>query len=237
MDWSFSQYYYHTLDPIQRYRRLMVAAGYPPPLQRPLLTWSTSQSVLTTPPRPPTPLVQLQTRQTRSTARTPQCPASARSFRITTCTHTEDRLEQRSSSSSTTSRPAGAEQPGQRRTEEQDQDTGAQPDSMTLQPIPCPRLSPLRVVILGPSMGLLRETAAGTRRASCTGRPHPQPARAWTLLKLLLRLGAIMARTAIENTQQATEAALPTTHSLITTTPTPRPTTPTPPRTANPSPQ
>uniref|UniRef100_A0A3Q3L4J4 Patched 1 n=1 Tax=Labrus bergylta TaxID=56723 RepID=A0A3Q3L4J4_9LABR len=45
--------------------------------------------------------------------------------------------------------------------------------------------------------------------AGCTGKPRPQPARAWTLLKLLLRLGAIMALTAIENTQQAIEPALP----------------------------
>lgn len=232
MDWSFSRCCYHTSDLIQRYRQLMVVAGYPPPLQRPLLMWSTSQSVLTTPPRPPPPLVQLQTRQTQSTALTPQCLVSARSCRTTTCAHTEDNLEQMSSS--TTSRPAGAEQPGQRRTGEQDQDLGAQPDSLTLQPILCLRLSPLRVVILGPSMGLLSETAAGTPRASCTGRPHPQPARAWTLLKLLLRLGAIMAHTAIENTQRATEAALPTTRSLITTS---RTTTPIPPRIANPSPQ
>lgn len=236
MDWSSFQYYCHTLDPIQRCHQLMVVADCLPPLQRPLLPWSISQSVLTTPPLPPTPLVQLQTRQTQSTAPTPQCPASARSCRTTTCTHTEDKLEPRScsSSSSITSRPAGAEQPGQRRIGGQDRGIGAQPDSLILRPILCPRLSPLRVVILGPNKGRLSETTSGTPRASCTGRPHPQPDRARTLLKLLLRLGAIIAHTAIENTQQATEAALPTTHSLITTSHT---TTPTPPRTANLSPQ
>lgn len=95
-------------------------------------------------------------------------------------------------------------------------------------------LWPLRVVILGPSPGLLSVTAAGTPRASCTGRPRPQLARAWTLLKLLLRLGAIMSHTATENTQQATEPALPTTRSLITTS---RTTTLTPPHIANPSPR
>lgn len=94
-------------------------------------------------------------------------------------------------------------------------------------------LSPLRVVILGPSPGQRCGTAAGTPRASCTSRPRPQPARAWTLLKLLLRLGAIMAHMVTENTQQATELALPTASSLITT---PH-TTPTLPLTANPSPR
>lgn len=208
----------------------MVVASCPLCPQRPLLTWSTSQFVLTTPPRPRPPLVQPQTRRTRSTARTPQRPVSARRRRTTTCPRTEDRRERRSSS--TASRPAGAERPGQRRIGEQGQGIGAQPDSLSLLPILC--LCPLRVVILGPSLGPLTVTAAGTPRASCTGRPRPQPARAWTLLKLLLRLGAIMAHTAIENTQQATEPALPTTHSLITTS---RTTAPTPPRIANPSPR
>lgn len=94
-------------------------------------------------------------------------------------------------------------------------------------------LCPLSVVILGPSPGLLN--SSGTPKASCTGSPHPQPARAWTLLKLLLRLGAIMARMApaIEKTQQATEPAPPTTHSLTTTSRT----TPTLPPIANPSPR
>lgn len=92
-------------------------------------------------------------------------------------------------------------------------------------------LSPLRVVILG--RGQLSATAAGTPRASCTGRPRPQPARAWTLLKLLLRLGVIMAHMAIENTQQATEPALPITHNLTTS----LITTSTPPLIANPSPR
>lgn len=232
MDWSFYQYYCHTSGPIQRCLRSMVVAGYPPHPQRPHLTWSTSQSVLTIPPPPtPPPLVQLPTRQTQSTAPTPQCLVSVRSCRTTTCPHTGDQLEQRSSS--TTSRPAEAEQSGQRRKGEQDQGIGVQPDSLALQPTLCPRRSPLRVVILGPSLGLLSATAAGTPRASCTGRPRPQPARAWTLLKLLLRLGAIMAHMAIENTQQATEPALPTTHSLITTSRT----SPTLPLIANPSPR
>lgn len=95
-----------------RYHQLMVAAGYQPHLQRPLLMWSTSQSVLTTPLQPPPPLVQFQTHQTQSTAQTPQHLVSARSCKILTCTHTEDKLEQ--TSSSTTSRSAG-EEPGQRR--------------------------------------------------------------------------------------------------------------------------
>lgn len=228
MDWSFFQYYSHTLGLIQRCLQSMVVAGYPRRPQRPLLTWSTSQSVLTTPPQPPPPLVQLQTHLTQSTAPTPQCLVSARSCRTTTCPHTGDKLVQRSSN--TTSRPAGAEQPGQRRKGEQGQGTGAQPGSPNLLHILC--LRPLRVVMLGLSPGLLSVTAAGTPRASCTGRHRPQPARAWTLLKLLLRLGAIMAHMAIENTQQATEPALPTTHSLITTS---RTTTTTPPHIANPS--
>lgn len=95
-------------------------------------------------------------------------------------------------------------------------------------------LSPLRVVILGCSLGL-RSVTAGTPRPSCTGRSRPQPAHAWTLLKLLLRLEAITAHTAIENTQQATGPALPTTHSLITTSRTT--TTTTLPHIANPSPR
>lgn len=57
-----------------RYLQSMVVAAYPPHPQRPLLTWSTSQSVLTAPPGPPPPLVQLQTRLTQNTAPTPQCP-------------------------------------------------------------------------------------------------------------------------------------------------------------------
>ncbi len=117
-----------------RSHQLMVVAGYPPHPPRHPLTWCTSQSVLTTPPRPPTPLVQHQTRQTLSTALTPQCPVSARSCGTTTCPHTEDKLELRSSS--TTSRPAGAEQLGQRKKGEQDLGIGAQPGSLTLQPIP-----------------------------------------------------------------------------------------------------
>lgn len=78
-------------------------------------------------------------------------------------------------------------------------------------------LIPLRVVILGSSMGRLSGTAAGTSGATCNGRLHPQPARARTLLKLLLRLGAVAARMDPENTQPATGATHPTTHSLITT--------------------
>lgn len=111
----------------------MVVASCPLRPQRPLLTWSTSQFVLTTPPRPPPPLVQPQTRRTRSTARTPQRPVSARRCRTTTCPRTEDRRERRSSS--TASRPAGAERPGQRRIGEQGQGIGAQPDSLSLLPI------------------------------------------------------------------------------------------------------
>lgn len=229
MDWFYSLYYCHTLDPIQRCHQPMAVVGCLLLLQTPLLTWSTSRSVLPTPLQPPPHLVQLQTHQTQSTVLTPQCLESARRCRITTCAHTEGKREQRSSN--TTSRPQGAEQQEQRRTEEQGQDTSAQPDSLTLQPIPCHRLCPLRVVSLGSSMVLLRETAAGTPGASCTGKLDPQPARAWTLLKLLLRLGAIMAHMAIENTQRATEAALPTTHSLITTSHT---TIPTPLHFANP---
>lgn len=119
-----------------RYHQLMVAAGYQPHLQRPLLMWSTSQSVLTTPLQPPPPLVQFQTHQTQSTAQTPQHLVSARSCKILTCTHTEDKLEQ--TSSSTTSRSAG-EEPGQRRWGGEHQDIGAQLDSLTLQLILCPR--------------------------------------------------------------------------------------------------
>lgn len=95
--------------------------------------------------------------------------------------------------------------------------------------------SPLGVVILGPSPGPLTVTAAGTPRASCIGRPRPQPARARTLLRRLLRLGAIAAHTATENARQAVEPALPTARSRITITC--RTTTPTPPPIANLSPR
>ena len=120
-----------------RWLQSMAVAGCPPRPRRPLLTWSTSRSVLTTPPRPPPPLVQLRTHRTRSTALTPQYLVSVRSCRTITCPHTEDKLEWRRSS--TTSRPAGAEQPGQRRKGEQDPGIDAQLDSLILQPIPCPR--------------------------------------------------------------------------------------------------
>ncbi|KAI3372759.1 hypothetical protein L3Q82_023220, partial [Scortum barcoo] len=86
----------------------------------------------------------------------------------------------------------------------------------------------------GPQPGVTqRNSSRDPKSQSHWQAPPPARPHAWTLLKLLLRLGAIMAYTAIENTQQATEPAPPTTRSLITTS---RTTTPTPPRIANPSP-
>lgn len=89
-DESLTAAFSHSLCSPLRCLQSMVVAGYPPRPLRPLLTWSTTQSVLTTPPQPPPPPVQLQTRLTRSTALTPQYPVSARSCRITTCHRTED---------------------------------------------------------------------------------------------------------------------------------------------------
>lgn len=115
----------------------MAAVGCLLPLRKPLLTWSTSQSVLIAQLRPPPLQVQLQTHQTRSTAPTPQPLGSARRCRITTSPPEEDRAGPWSSS--TTSGPAGAEQPGPRRKEDQDQDIGDRPESLMHQPILCLR--------------------------------------------------------------------------------------------------
>lgn len=107
---------------------MAVAACRPrPPSPRPAP--STFPSVLATLTQPPMPPVQSQTHPTPSTAQTPLFPASAVRCRTTACLLTEAGEEPRSSS--TTSAPAGEEQPGQGRKGDRDQGTRALPGSRT----------------------------------------------------------------------------------------------------------
>lgn len=116
-----------------RYRQSMAVAGYQPHPPRPRRAPSTFQSVLATQTQPPMPLVQSQTHPTLSTAQTPLFLGSAVRCRTTTCLLTE--AEEELKSSSTTSAPAGEEQPGQGMRGDQDQGTRALPGSRTPLPI------------------------------------------------------------------------------------------------------